>query len=263
MTGLTGYLTAKCQVYDPLVVICIAGNLFLSISGSTILNMWCDRDVDAKMNRTYLRPLPSGKISPREALILGLLFSIIGVGWAVLIDPLYGSIIFAGSFLDVVIYTIWLKRRTAWSVILGGLSGGMPILAGRILGVGAIDWIGISLMLAVVIWIPTHNLTFNMRFFDDYENAGIPTFPAAYGFSFTRKFIALSSAFGALAMMTSAIGIGISLGPLWLMGFLSVGLLFLAIGAMVKPSEKLNFGLFKFASVYMLSSMLLLVIDVM
>ncbi len=62
-------------------------------------------------------------------------------------DALYGLIVFAGLFFDVVVYTIWLKRRTSWSIVWGGISGAMPILAGRALGLGSIDWIGLTLAL--------------------------------------------------------------------------------------------------------------------
>ena len=86
--------------------------------------------------------------------------------------------LFAGLFFDVVIYTLWLKRRTPWSIVWGGISGGMPILAGRVLAVGRIEWIGVVLALAVLFWIPTHILTFSMRYREDYANAGIPTIPA-------------------------------------------------------------------------------------
>jgi len=155
ITGLAGYMSARCPVHNIPVLFGLTGSLLLSISGSTVLNMWYDRDIDAKMPRTSKRPLSTGETKPREALVLGLILSIIGIGWALLVDPLFGVVVFAGLFFDVVIYTIWLKRKTAWSIIWGGISGGMPILAGRVLGIGQFDWVGIALALAVLFWIPT------------------------------------------------------------------------------------------------------------
>jgi len=99
-----------------------------------------------------------------------------------------------------VIYTLWLKRRTAWSIVWGGISGAMPILAGRVLATGHIDLVGILLALAILFWIPTHTLTFSIKFREDYSNAGIPTFPSTYGETFTRATIAISSVLAALAM---------------------------------------------------------------
>ncbi len=195
---------------------------------------------------------------PVEVLRLGLVLSTLGVGWAVFVSPSYGFVVFAGLFVDVIIYTIWLKRRTAWSIVWGGISGGMPILAGRVLAVGYVDWIGLLLMLAVLFWIPTHILTFNMRYFEDYLAAGVPTFSSVYGFDATRKIIAVSSLLAALAMGGAAVWIGTTAGALRLMLVLSSGLLLLALTTWMRPSEKINFGLFKYASLFMLCSMLVL-----
>lgn len=259
-TGLAGYLSARCPVFNLPTLVGLLVSLGASISGSTILNMWWDRDIDAKMYRTQKRPLASGKIDPAEALRVGLALSVLGVGLAVAMDTLYGLVIFAGLFFDVVVYTIWLKRRTCWGIVWGGISGGMPILAGRVLGVGGLDWVGLLLSFGILFWIPTHILTFSMRYFDDYQAAGVPTFPSTYGFGFTRATIAISSILAALAMGLAAWVIGMEWGFLRLLGVLSVGLFVLAISMICRPSERINFGLFKYASIYMFSSMLLMMI---
>jgi len=260
ITGLTGYMSSRCPVTNIQTILALSGSLFLAISGSTILNMWFDRDIDARMERTCKRPLPAGLVSPDDALRLGLLFSILGVGWAYLIDPLYAFVVFLGLFFDVVVYTIWLKRKSAWSIIFGGVSGGMPILAGRVLGTGQIDWIGIVLGASVLFWIPTHIMTFSMRYYKDYNAAGVPTFPSRYGFQKTRAAIAVSSVLTALTMAAAAYGVGLSWGYLRVLVVLSAGLFVLAFMSTIKPSKRLNFGLFKFASLYMLSAMVLMTI---
>lgn len=253
-------MSASCPIYNLPTMTGLFFSLFASISGSTILNMWWDRDIDAKMWRTRNRPLAAGKIDPTEALRVGLGLSVFGVGLAASMDALFGLIIFAGLFFDVVVYTIWLKRRTCWSIIWGGISGGMPILAGRALGMGGVDGIGILLSLGILFWIPTHILTFSIRYYDDYKIAGVPTFPSTYGFGMTQSTIAVSSMFAALAMGFAAWGIGMEWGFLRLLGVMSAGLLWLAISMIFRPSERTSFGLFKYASVYMLASMLLLMI---
>ncbi|RLD04411.1 MAG: protoheme IX farnesyltransferase [Chloroflexota bacterium] len=236
----------------------LTGSLLLSISGSTVLNMWYDRDIDAIMPRTSKRPLSTGQTQPKEALIFGLVLSVIGIAWALLLDPLYGVIIFAGLFFDVVVYTIWLKRRTAWSIIWGGISGGMPVLAGRVLGTGQIDWVGITLAMGVLFWIPTHILTFSMRYHDDYQKAKVPTFPSTYSFQTTRLIIAVSSVLATLAFGAASYGVGLTWGFLRLLIVLSAGLFVLAVQSLRSPSERITFGLFKYASLYMLSAMLLM-----
>jgi protoheme IX farnesyltransferase len=259
-TGLAGYMSARCPIFNLGTMVGLTVSLFLSISGSTVLNMWWDRDIDARMKRTCTRPLANGQILPHQALRMGLLFSLLGIGLALAIDVLYGLIIFAGIFFDVVIYSMWLKRRTAWSILWGGISGGMPILAGRVLGIGGFDWIGITLSLGILFWIPTHILTFNMRYASDYQAAGIPTFPSAYGVHLTRITIAVSSVLASLAMGLAAYGIGMTIGYLRILLVLSIGLLFLAGASVFRPTERTNFGLFKYASLYMLSAMILMMV---
>src|SRR3972149_7534301 len=131
-TGLAGYMSARCPVFNMETILALSGSLFLAIAGSTVLNMWWDRDIDVRMGRTKKRPTSSGQVTEREVLRLGLILSILGVGWAVAIGAAFGLTVFAGFFFDVVIYSMWLKRRTCWGIVWGGISGAIPILAGRV-----------------------------------------------------------------------------------------------------------------------------------
>ena len=221
-TGVAGYLSAGIQV-NLVTLMGLTLSLFLSISGSTILNMWYDHDIDTVMNRTHNRPLAAGTVGLGEALRLGLVFSLLGVGLAMTMDPLYGLVVFAGLFFDVVVYTIWLKRKTCWSIVWGGISGGMPILAGRVLAIGHVDLVGILLTLAILFWIPTHTLTFSIRFQDDYKAAGVPTFPSTYGIEFTRFVIAVSAVLAAVCIGWASVLIGVQAGFLRLLVVLATG----------------------------------------
>ena len=255
-TGIAGYMSAHTPFHVP-TFLGLTASLFLAISGSTILNMWYDHDIDTVMDRTHNRPLANGKVTQDEALRLGLIMSLLGVGGAVMMNPLYGLVVFAGLFFDVAVYTIWLKRRTCWSIVWGGISGGMPILAGRALAIGRIDLVGILLMMAVLFWIPTHILTFSMRYFKDYQAAKVPTFPSTYSFEATRAIIALSAIIAAASIGVAGVMIGVQAGALRLMVVLASGLLLLSFATVFRPSEQVNFGLFKYASLYMLASMIL------
>jgi protoheme IX farnesyltransferase len=258
MTGLAGYLSAHAAIQWTSFLQMIP-SLFLAISGSTILNMWWDRDIDAKMKRTHMRPTSTGKVAAVEVLNLGLLISMIGVGWALLLNLQYGIIVFAGLFFDVFVYSMILKRRTCWSIVWGGIAGAMPVLSGRVLAIGRIDAIGILLSASILFWIPTHTLTFSLKFFDDYKSAGIPTFPTTYGIGFTRLAIAISSIIAALAMSIASIWIGVAEGILALIIILSAVLLFLAATVVFRPSDQTNLRLYKYASIYMLCTMLLII----
>lgn len=256
-TGIAGYLSARLPFNLP-ESIGMSVSLFLAISGSTIMNMWYDHDIDAKMKRTHKRPAASGELSRNEVLGVGVVISMVGIGWAVLIAPLFGVVVFAGWFFDVIVYTLWLKRITCWSIVWGGISGAMPILSGRVLAVGHIDLVGILLALSILFWIPTHTLTFSIKFREDYTNAGVPTFPSTYGDSFTRATITISSILAAVAIGWASILIGLSAGYLRLMAVLTTGLLLLAFATFRVQSEQANFGLFRYASFYMLSAMIIL-----
>lgn len=256
-TGIAGYMSAHGKA-DLLTLLMLSGSLFLSISGSTVLNMWWDRDIDSKMRRTQKRPTTNGSVTPDEALRLGLSLSILGVGWAVAVNTLFGLVVFAGIFFDVVVYSMWLKRRTCWGIVWGGVSGAMPILAGRVLAGGEIEIVGLLLSAAVLFWIPTHTLTFSIKFFNDYQTAGIPTFPSTYGLETTRAVIALSSIIAAASIGVAGVMIGVQAGVMRLMVVLSAGLLILSFATIFRPSERVNFSLFKYASLYMLASMILL-----
>jgi protoheme IX farnesyltransferase len=258
VTGLAGYMSARCPVLTIDTLLTLTGSLFLAISGSTVLNMWYDRDIDAIMPRTCNRPLSTGDTKPEEALVFGLSLSVIGISWAFYLSYLYGLIVLAGLFFDVIVYTIWLKRRTAWSILWGGVAGGMPVLAGRVLGLGRIDWVGITLAMGILFWIPTHILTFSIRHHEDYQAARVPTFPSTYNFQITRIIIAIASIFTAAALGAGAYGVGLTWGFLRLLGMLSAGLFILAVRSLTKPSDQITLSLFKYASLYMLGAMLLI-----
>jgi heme o synthase len=258
ITGVAGYMSARCPVTHWITLAGLLASLALTISGSTVLNMWYDHDIDRVMSRTHHRPLAEGRLPRRNALAFGLLLSAVGTLLGLWLAPLYGVLLFAGIFFDAVIYTFWLKRRTCWSIVWGGLAGGMPVLAGRALGMGGLDGIGCLLMLSVLFWIPTHMLTFSLRYADDYRAAAIPTFPSTYSDNVTRKAIALSAVVAAALVSSAAVLIHVWQGYLHSLGVLSGGLMVIAFLMMVRPSARLNFGLYKYASVYMLAAMLVL-----
>ncbi len=257
LTGVAGYLSANTEAVWPDFWQMVP-SLFLAIAGSTILNMWWDQDIDVKMKRTHGRPTSSGRVSRAEVLRLGVIVSVIGVGWALWVNWLFGVVVFAGLFFDVVVYSMWLKRRTCWSIVWGGISGAMPILAGRVLAVGGFDLIGLLLALAILLWIPTHTLTYSIKFSEDYKSAGVPTFPATYGVRTTRVVIAISAVLAALCIGWASILINLSAGLLSAIAVLTVILLLLAFATLRIHTDRMNFILFRYASVYMMCAMLIL-----
>lgn len=259
-TGITGFVSSKCPFICWQSFLLLMLSLFFTIGGTTVFNMIWDRDIDAKMQRTRNRPLPAGEISAKESVILGLLLLMLGLALSFYLSFLYGLVIFAGFFIDFFIYTIWLKRRTAWSIVWGGVSGGIPILAGRVLGIGSIDLVSILLALAILLWIPTHIMTFNIRYFKDYSRAGVPMFAEKYGFQNTRVIVAASSIASTLAFALGATLLGLSWGFLTMLLFIALAFIVVATVGMYKPGSQINFHLFKMASLYMVLVMFIIIL---
>ena len=258
-TAVAGYVSGCCLNTSAGSLAMLLGSLFLAVSGSTVLNMAFDRDIDAKMHRTACRPLPAGRLSAVEAWALGALLTASGLLWAAVVDSRYAAVVAGGVVLDVLVYTVWLKRRTPFAIILGGLSGGMPALAGRTLALGQVDLLGVLLALAILLWIPTHIMTFSIKYQGEYATAGVPTFPSQFGVRITRWIIAASTLLAVLVMGT--FGWLLHLPDLTLAFLFSLGicLMILVVLSLIKPSRKLNFILYKGASIYMLFSMMLVI----
>lgn len=259
ITGLAGYLSARPGDVTLRTILALLGSLFLTVGGSTVLNMVIDRDIDAKMARTRERPIPSGNVSVAEGLILGTGMVVAGALWALALSPLYSVVILAGVGFDVLVYTGWLKRRTPWSIVWGGIAGGMPILAGRVLATQRIDGIGLWLALAVLFWIPTHIMTFGIKYADDYATAGVPVFPNRYGVPTTRAIIGFSTAGAVLAMLWAMYALDMNEVLMWIARGLGAGLFGYTLLASSAPTERRNFWLYKLASLYMLGSMVVLI----
>ena len=257
ITGLAGYLS-RSPTLNWLSLTGLIGTLFLTIIGCTILNMVFDRDIDSKMQRTAGRPLAVGQVQPRTAAILGTSLIVLGLFWALTISWLYFLLILAGVVLDVLVYTIWLKRRSAWSIVWGGFSGGMPILAGSALGLGRVDWIGWLLCLSIVSWIPSHNLSLGSLFSEDFKNAGVPSFYNVYGFTATHFVIVLSSVLTALLMGWAFLLLDYSLWVIILVLLGGFGLQGMAIYIWLHPDRQAVIRLYKYSSLYMLFAMVLL-----
>jgi heme o synthase len=259
ITGLAGYMSGHPSHPTWPEVFSLLGSLFLTVGGSTVLNMVVDRDIDGKMARTRNRPLPAGSVTPTEGLALGMGMVALGTLWAALQFGLYGLVVFAGVLIDVLVYTCWLKRRTAWAIVWGGIAGGMPVLAGRVLATGRVDAVGLWLALSVLLWIPTHIMTFGIKYADDYRAAGVPVFPNRYGVLVTRVIIGLSTGGAVVAMLWSMYALDLNSVLMWIARCLGGVLFGFTLFATLRPSSKLNFWLFKLASLYMLCSMIVLI----
>jgi protoheme IX farnesyltransferase len=260
LTGVAGYLCDTDLAFHWVAILSLVGSLMLTISGSTILNMLIDRDIDSKMSRTRQRPLANRQISTQPVFLLGIAVLAAGLAWSALLSPLYFIVILVGAAVNILVYTLWLKRRSAWSIVWGGIAGGMPILAGRVLATSQIDILAILLALVIICWIPGHNLTLNMMYQDDYLNAEIPTMLNVYGPKVTKLIITISSLLVALLTTILAAYLHFSIYLLACMVLINACLGGLSIYTWINHSKEAKIILFKYISLYMLvfSSFLIL-----
>ncbi len=261
LTGIAGYLCQPMAAFSWLRFTGLVGSLLATISGCTVLNMLIDRDIDAKMERTSHRPLAGGQVSGLAAGWLGGGLLASGLVCAAWLSLPYFAIILAGACLNVLVYTVWLKRRSAWSIVWGGVAGGMPILAGRVLSVGRVDLLGLLLALVIVGWIPSHNLTLGMIYSADYRRAGIPTVLGTYGAAAAHFLVACSSLLVSLIMNLVFIQLRLPVPILGLFIALSAGLVSLATLCWVHPSHMRLTVVYKYSSIYLLASTLLLLFN--
>jgi protoheme IX farnesyltransferase len=268
-TGVLSYLITVASLgvdINWFNLIHLAISLYLAVSGTTVLNMYIDRDIDAIMERTKDRPLPSGKVTASSVLIIGTILIVVGIVLAFLtLNWLSALIIFFGFFFDVVVYSILLKRRTKFSIIFGGIAGGLPAWAGRVAITASLDWIGFLLLIFILTWIPVHILTIALipRNFEGYKKANIPMWPIVSSKAQTMRVIAIGAFLSSVALyevmqLLDANGI---IRIIWFA--CCVVLFILSVKNLIKPTNKLTFLIFKIASLYMLLGFLLVLLGVL
>jgi len=252
-------------VYTWFELVFVTLSLFLAISGTTALNMYIDRDIDAIMERTKDRPLPSGKLKPSIVLKNGIFLVVLALVISVFtLNLLTTFIIFLGFFFDVVIYTILLKRRTKLSIIFGGIAGGLPALAGRTAIIGKIDVTGALFLFFILAWIPVHILTLALipKNLNDYKKAKIPMWPVVSTEKKTMRFIAIGAFFTSIILYENARHLQANGVIRIIIGICCFFLLVLVMRNLMKPSNKLTFLIFKVASLFMIIGFLLLYLGV-
>jgi protoheme IX farnesyltransferase len=259
-TGASAYLLTRGLPLDPLEFVQMIMGLLLSISGCTALNMLLDRRIDAQMERTADRPLAAGRVQPGEALIFGVLLSLIGLALSFWLDLYFGLVVAAGFAVDLLVYTAWLKRRTPLSIVFGGVAGGMPVLAGRVLALGHVDIVGLFLATSILLWIPSHILTLALRYSRDYRRAGVPVWPNVYGPRSTRLAIAIASLLNTMVLAACTFLLGVQPVARVLVLGMSFAMFELSILQLVVPTDRRDWLLFKLASLYMMLSSLLLTV---
>src|SRR5687768_1243541 len=265
-TGLCGLLAAPVPVLPVLgfaAVLCIA----LGAGAAGALNQWYEADLDAAMKRTASRPLPAGRLDRQTALHFGVglaVFSVILMDLAA--NHLAAAILAISILFYVLVYTVWLKRRTAQNIVIGGAAGAFPPLIGWAAVTGDVTTLPILLFAIIFLWTPPHFWALSLFVRSDYANAGVPMMPVVAGIESTRRQILLYSfPMAAAAIAPWALGLA---G--WIYGAFAVGLstTFLILAFFVasnRTSDPKQMGpekkLFGFSILYLFVLFAALVVD--
>ncbi len=186
-TAFVGLVRAPAALHPVLALtalLCIA----IGAGAAGALNMWWDADIDAKMTRTRGRPIPAGRVEPGEALAFGLVLasaSILMLGLAV--GLVAAGLLAFTVFFYAVIYTMWLKRRTAQNIVIGGAAGALPPMIGWAAATGSIGLESVLLFLIIFFWTPPHFWALALLRAPEYARAGVPMLPVVAGADKTRR----------------------------------------------------------------------------
>jgi protoheme IX farnesyltransferase len=265
-TALCGMLAAP--VVPPLVIgftaiLCIA----LGAGAAGALNQWYEADLDAKMKRTAKRPLPAGRLDRQTALHFGVGLAFFSVILMELATNWLAALLLAASILFyVLVYTVWLKRRTAQNIVIGGAAGAFPPLIGWVAATGRIELLPVFLFAIIFLWTPPHFWALSLFVRSDYATAKVPMMPVVAGVAATRRQILVYAVIMAAAAVTP--------WPLgltgWIYGAASavLGLVFIAFAMAVaanKATEPKDMGpekrLFAFSILYLFVLFAALVAD--
>jgi len=207
-TGIVGLLVAPTPLHPALAVAAILC-ITVAAGAAGAINMWYDRDIDAVMRRTARRPIPSGRIAPDAALGFGLTLAVASVTVMGLATNWVAAGWLAFSiFFYVVIYTMWLKRRTPQNIVIGGAAGAFPPLIGWAAATGEVSLVPLILFAIVFMWTPPHFWALSLWAHGDYARAKVPMLPVTHGAKETRRQVLI---------YTLALG-PVTLAP-WFVGF--------------------------------------------
>lgn len=228
-TGYVGLEIAPGSLHPVLAItalLCIA----VAAGASGAINMWYDADIDAIMDRTKTRPIPSGRVTPKEALVFGGFLSAISVmTMGVLINWMAAGLLAFTVFFYVAIYTMWLKRSTPQNIVIGGAAGALPPVVGWAAVTGDVALPSLTLFAIIFMWTPPHFWALALFMRSDYDDAGVPMLTVTHGRRATRIHILVYT----VLLAALAVGMGFTSigGPVYLAVAVVLNLLFL-LGAL-------------------------------
>jgi len=254
-TALAAMLAAPGPINPILGTIAII-TIAIGAGASGALNMWYDADIDARMARTAARPLPRGRVTPDEALSFGGVLAVCSVlTLGVLVNWTAGALLAITIAFYLFVYTMWLKRRTPYNIVIGGAAGAFPPMIGWAAVTGNVSLDSLLLFLIIFMWTPPHFWALSLYRCRDYERVGVPMLPVVAGLKETRRQILIYSVLLVpLAVVPYFVGLG---GIAYLVCTSVLGAVFLALAVRVyvttegREADKAARQLFWFSILYL------------
>ena len=251
VTTIAPMFVAGRPGWELVLVVFVGG--YLMAGGANAVNMYLDSDIDDRMSRTRLRPIPAGRMQPREVLTFGLLLATTATFLlARFANVLTAALALGGFYSYVFLYTRWLKRSTPQNIVIGGAAGAFPPLVGWAAVTGSLDLMAIYLFLIVFYWTPPHFWALALNKQRDYGRAGVPMAPLVWGETETkRQMLWYTIIMIALTVLPWAMG---SLGLIYLASALVLGVIFLrGIVRVLRAPDfvKPAWSIYKFSLLYL------------
>jgi protoheme IX farnesyltransferase len=247
--------------YNPMLFVIAVAAITAASAGCDTLTSYIDRDIDAVMRRTKDRPIPSGRIHAKRALTWGLVLSAVGLVLGFMINLLAFTWIALGVLDNVIVYSLLLKRRSPTNIILGGISGGLPVLFGWSAVTNSLSLLPVLLAALVVLWIPGHIWSLAIFTRHDYVQARVPMLPVV-----TKLKTALRCIVSTIVLMVPF--------SLWIYFEGGFGLIYLAVALLfgicvlvinvrlfLHPDDRMAYSAFKVSSPYLFALFLAMMID--
>ncbi len=246
---------------EPLTWLLLLGGVAAGSAAADTITGYNDRDIDAIMDRTKNRPIPSGRISPKNALIFGLILAGISLLLAWFINILAFALMALGLFDNIIIYSKWLKRKSQSNIILGGFSGGAPALIGYVAVTTQHIELGLVMAGLVFLWIPTHIWSLSLHVKKDYKKARVPMLPVVSTEERSVRVIAgttlLMVIFSILPFFLNQFGLIYVITA----SVFGTAMVCLSIWLLLRPSERAAWTVFKFSSPYLTALFIAFMVD--
>jgi protoheme IX farnesyltransferase len=235
----------------------------LAAGGANAINMFIDRDIDKLMHRTSKRPLVTGAVTPRSALIFAITLEVLAFVelWA-WVNLLSAVLAVSATLFYVFVYTLWLKRTSSQNIVIGGAAGAVPVLVGWAAVTDSLTWTPVVLFAIIFVWTPPHFWALAVKYKDDYQAASVPMLPAVATFTRTaREILFYSVLLAAVSLLLAEVA---HLGVIYVVSAAVLGVVFvaMAIRLLRQQTAKAAMQLFSYSITYLTLLFVFMAVDI-